>query len=68
TIASIAVAERIAAGEAQAAIRSATAIDAIVMAFAASRGDVVFTSDTTDLERLRRFFPSVRVLGCGADV
>ena len=63
---SLAVAK--AAGEAQAAIRSATAIDAIVMAFAASRGDVVFTSDTTDLERLRRFFPSVRVLGCGADV
>jgi predicted nucleic acid-binding protein len=30
-----------AAGEAQAAVRSSTAIDAIVMAFAASRGDVV---------------------------
>jgi predicted nucleic acid-binding protein len=56
-----------AAGEAQAAIRSSTAIDAIVMAFAASRGDVVFTSDTKDLERLQRFFPGVRVLGCGEE-
>jgi len=37
-------------------------IDAIVMASAASRGDVVYTSDFDDLERLRSFFPSVRVL------
>lgn len=51
-----------AAGEALAAIRRATAIDAIVMAFAASRGDVVFTSDPDDLEDLRTYFPSVRVL------
>ena len=57
-----------AAGEAQAAVRSSTAIDAIVMAFAASRGDVVFTGETGDLERLRRFFPSVRVLGYAADL
>lgn len=60
---SLAVAK--AAGEAQAKVGGSTAIDAIVMAFAASRGDVVFTGDTTDFERLRGFFPSVRVLGCG---
>ena len=59
---SLAVAK--AAGEAQAAVASSTAVDAIVMAFAASRGDVVFTSDTHDLDRLRAFFPTVRVLGC----
>ncbi|MGH7280137.1 MAG: PIN domain-containing protein [Polyangiaceae bacterium] len=52
-----------AAGEALAAVPSATAIDAIVMAYAASRGAVVFTSDVVDLERLRNFFPTVRVLG-----
>ena len=52
-----------AAGEAIAAVRGATAIDAIVMASAARRGDVVLTSDVHDLERLRSFFPSVRVLG-----
>ena len=50
------------AGEALAATRGATAIDAIVMASAASRGDVVFTSDITDLERLQVYFPSVRLL------
>jgi predicted nucleic acid-binding protein len=38
-------------------------IDAIVMASAALRGDVVYTTDVDDLERLRTFFPSVRVLG-----
>ena len=52
------------AGEAQASVARSTAVDAIVMAFAASRGDVVFTEDTRDLERLRAFFPNVRVLGC----
>jgi predicted nucleic acid-binding protein len=50
------------AGEAQARVRRATAIDAIVMASAASRGDTVFTRDIGDLERLRTVFPSVRVL------
>ena len=50
------------AGEALAAIPSASAIDAVVMASAAMRGDVVYTSDIVDLERLRRHFPSVRVL------
>lgn len=53
-----------AAGEAQAKLVSATSVDAIVMAFAASRGDVVFTGDPKDLEQLRGVFPSVRVLGC----
>jgi len=44
-------------------VRGATTIDAIVMASAASRGDVVLTSDVGDLERLRAVFPGVRVLG-----
>ena len=51
------------AGEALASVRGATLVDAIVMASAATRGDVVFTSDVEDLERLRRYFPGVRVLG-----
>lgn len=51
------------AGEALAAVRQATLVDAIVMASAASRGDIVYSSDVADLERLRSYFPSVRVLG-----
>lgn len=51
------------AGEALSAIEGATAVDAIVMASAARRGDVVYTSDVDDLERLREYFPGVRVLG-----
>ena len=51
-----------AAGEALAAVRGATAIDAVVMASAASRGDVVLTSDFDDLDRLRRHFPGVRLV------
>lgn len=51
------------AGEAIAAVPSATVVDAIVMASAASRGDVVYTSDVVDLVRLRDGrFPTVRVL------
>lgn len=50
------------AGEAIANIPGATPIDALVMASAAQRGDVVYTSDYDDLERLRVHFPSVRVL------
>jgi hypothetical protein len=50
------------AGEAIAAVPGATAIDALVMASAAQRGDVVYTSDFDDLDRLRTHFPSVRVL------
>lgn len=49
-------------GEALAAVRGATPVDAAVMASAASRGDVVLTSDARDLERLRAYFPGVRVL------
>jgi predicted nucleic acid-binding protein len=50
------------AGEALAAVRGAIAVDAIVMASAARRGDAVYTSDYDDLERLRGYFPTVRVL------
>lgn len=41
------------AGEAMARVPGSTTIDAIVMASAASRGDVVYTTDFDDLERLR---------------
>jgi predicted nucleic acid-binding protein len=37
-------------------------VDALVMASAASRGDVVYTGDLEDLERLTPFFPDVRIL------
>ena len=50
------------AGDAVAAVRGATAIDALVMASAARRGDVVYTSDVEDLQRLSSYFPSVRIL------
>jgi hypothetical protein len=50
------------AGEALGAVSGATAIDAIVMASAARRGDIVYTSDFDDLDRLRAYFPDVRVL------
>ena len=55
------------AGEAIASLRrrldvnASLTIDAIVMASAARRGDVVYTSDIEDLERFSRFFPSVRL-------
>ncbi len=49
-------------GEALAAVPGATPIDALVMASAARRGDVVYSTDVDDLERLRRHFPGVRVL------
>ena len=52
------------AGEALAkSVDGPSAIDAIVMASAASRGDHVLTGDVSDLERLRAVFPIVRVLG-----
>ena len=59
--------ERVAklAGEALAAVRGATAVDAIVMASAAQRGDVVYTSDVDDLQRLATHFRGVRILGIG---
>ena len=50
------------AGEALAAVKGATLVDAIVMASAASRGDIVYSTDVEDLERLRGRFPGVRVL------
>lgn len=50
------------AGEGLAAVKGATTIDAIVMATAALRGGVVYTSDFRDLERLRSHFRGVRVL------
>jgi hypothetical protein len=50
------------AGEAVAAVRGATAVDAIVMASAARRGDIVYTADFADLNALRAHFPSVRIL------
>lgn len=51
------------AGTALKATRGSNAIDAIVMASAAQRGDVVYTSDVPDLQVLARAFPEVRVLG-----
>jgi predicted nucleic acid-binding protein len=62
-----------AAGEALAKIRrnpkgESLVIDAIVVAFAASHGGLVFTSDVNDLEQLgSSHVPSVRVLGIGED-
>jgi len=50
-------------GEALAMVPTATCIDAMVMATAARRGGVVFTSDVADFMRLQTAFPSVRVLG-----
>lgn len=50
------------AGEAMAAVVGATVVDALVMASAARRGDAVYTSDFGDLDRLRAYFPTVRVL------
>ncbi len=49
-------------GEALGAVKDASVVDAIVMASASRRGDVVYTSDFDDLERLRGFFRGVRVL------
>jgi predicted nucleic acid-binding protein len=49
------------AGEALASVRNAAPIDALVMASAARRGDVVYTSDFDDLHDLRGYFPMVRV-------
>jgi len=59
--------ERVAkiAGEALAVVKGATAIDAIVMASAALRGDVVYTLDVDDLQQLSAHFRATRVLGIG---
>jgi predicted nucleic acid-binding protein len=53
------------AGEALAAVKGATPIEAIVMASAAQRGDVVYTADVSDLTKLTGYFRAVRVLGIG---
>ncbi len=50
------------AGEAIAAVPGATVVDAIVMASAAARGGVVYTSDFDDLSQLRAHFRAVRVV------
>ena len=50
------------AGVAMGVVRGATIIDAIVMAAASVRSDIVFTSDPEDLERLREVFPDVLVV------
>lgn len=50
------------AGEALALVPGATLVDAVVMASAAARGDVVYSSDIDDLEKLLRVFPGVRIL------
>jgi hypothetical protein len=50
------------AGEAMARVSEVSVTDAIVMASAARRGDIVYTSDFGDLQRLQLVFPSVRVL------
>jgi hypothetical protein len=50
------------AGEALAAIPGATVVDAVVMASAAQRGDIVYTADVSDLQRLQTFFAAVTVL------
>ncbi len=50
------------AGEALARLPKAMTVDAIVMASAALRGDVVYTSDFEDMLKLTSFFPGVRLL------
>lgn len=51
------------AGSALAIVRPGpSTTDAVVMASAAQRGDVVLTSDVDDLEALRAVFPDVRVI------
>jgi predicted nucleic acid-binding protein len=50
-------------GEALAAVKGATVVDAMVMVSAALRGDVVYTSDENDLVRLRDgHFPNTHVI------
>jgi len=41
---------------------AALTIDALVMASAASRGDIVYTSDPEDLLRLQAHFPAVKTI------
>jgi predicted nucleic acid-binding protein len=54
------------AGETLAIVEGATLVDAIVVASAARRGDLVLTSDAGDLSRIRdAAFPSVRIRKVG---
>jgi len=54
------------AGETLAIVKGATLVDAIVVASAARRGDLVLTSDVGELTRIRdAAFPSVRVRHVG---
>lgn len=50
------------AGEALAAVRGASVVDAVVMCSAAQRSDRVLTSDFDDLDRLRQHFPGVQLI------
>jgi predicted nucleic acid-binding protein len=50
------------AGEAQAKVKGATTIDAVVAASAAQREDHVVTSDPRDMRNLRAHFRSLRVV------
>ncbi|HEX7672116.1 MAG TPA: hypothetical protein VF395_21120 [Polyangiaceae bacterium] len=54
------------AGKALKATGGSNTIDAIVMASAAQRGDVVYTSDIEDLLVFEDAFPEVRVFGLGS--
>jgi predicted nucleic acid-binding protein len=47
-------------GESSSGIPNALTIDAIVVASAAARGDIIYTSDPEDLLRLCTFFTTVR--------
>jgi predicted nucleic acid-binding protein len=51
------------AATAMAKVRGATAIDAIVAAFAAERTGIVYTSDVADFQNLAAFFPVLRIFG-----
>jgi predicted nucleic acid-binding protein len=55
------------AGEALAALKMKPSMlaDALVMASAALRGDIVITGDVDDLEKFRGYFPSVKVISIG---
>lgn len=49
------------AGLALGKVRGATAIDAIVAAFAAQQTGIVYTSDVEDMQVFAAFFPGLRV-------
>jgi predicted nucleic acid-binding protein len=53
------------AGKALRQMGGSNTIDAIVMASAAQRGDVVYTSDVDDLLGFADVFPGVKVFGVG---